>query len=373
MAHKRHMIREWLFERIHWPLIIIMTALCIVGFALLYSAANGHWSPWAGDQMMRGAVGLVLMVGITMLPLRWLLNLAYPAYALCLVLLVIVELFGVIGMGAQRWINLGFFVLQPSEPTKLALILVLARYFHRLNFEEIGRILVLVPPALLALVPAGLVLLQPNLGTAGVLMLITVGMFWVGGVRWWKFALAISSAAAAMPVAWHFLHDYQKQRVLTFLHPEADPLGAGYNILQSMIAIGSGGLYGRGFLKGPQSQLDFLPEKHTDFVYTMLAEEFGFYGTLGLLSLYIMLLVFAYHIAMSCTHHFGRMVALGVAIYFFVHVFINMAMVMGMLPVVGLPLPFLSYGGTNMLTSLAAVGLLLNVYANRDEELQRMA
>jgi len=357
---------------LHWGLILLVLAFCVAGFALQYSASGGSMHPWAMPHLTRILPGLVGMLIVAAIPLCWLMTLALPLYGLGILLLILVEVFGFIGMGAQRWINLGFMVLQPSEPMKLAVIVVLARYFHRLNFEHVGHAAALIAPLMLIGLPFLLILKQPNLGTATIILLIGVAMFFAAGVRWWKFAAVGILGLASAPVGWLLLlHDYQKQRILTFLNPEADPLGAGYNILQSQIAIGSGGVYGRGYLQGPQSQLNFLPEKHTDFIFTLLAEEFGFTGSLSLLFCFGLLLLFAYHIALTCQNHFGRMIAMGVACYFFVHIFINMAMVMGMIPVVGVPLPFLSYGGTMLLSTLLAVGLLLNVHRHRRSEISR--
>lgn len=359
--------------KLHWPLLLLTFALCATGFALLYSASNGEWQPWALPQIIRFCIGLIAMFGIALMPIEWLMHLSLPLYILTLILLVIVDLFGTMGMGAQRWLDLGFFILQPSEPAKLAVILILARYFHRLNYEQIGKLWTVAPPLIMIGIPCVLILLQPNLGTATILTGTAVAILFAAGIRWWKFLVVGVLAACAAPIGWLFLHDYQKRRVLTFLEPEADPLGAGYNILQSQIAIGSGDLWGRGFMQGPQGQLDFLPEKHTDFIFTMLAEEFGFMGSLVLLASYAALLWTGYRISLTTHHHFGRLIAFGITTYFFLHIFINMAMVMGMIPVVGVPLPFLSYGGTTLLTSQLAIGLLLNAHLHREERLQRMS
>lgn len=360
------------WHSLHWGLLAVTFLLCLIGLALQYSASGGAMSPWTWPHLSRMIIGLVGMLMVAAMPLEWLMFLALPLYGIGIALLLVVEIFGFIGMGAQRWIDLGFFILQPSEPMKLGVILVLARYYHRLNFEHIGKMATLLPPLAFIAVPALLILKQPNLGTAAIVLFIGAAMLFATGVRWWKFAVVGVLGLAAAPVGWLFLlHDYQKQRILTFLNPEADPLGAGYNIMQSKIAIGSGGLYGRGYLQGPQSQLNFLPEKHTDFIFTMLAEEFGFSGSLLLVCLLLLLLLFAYHIALTAQNHFGRMIAIGVASYFFVHMFINMAMVMGLIPVVGVPLPFLSYGGTMLITTLLAVGLLLNVHRHRLTRISR--
>jgi rod shape determining protein RodA len=254
---------------------------------------------------------------------------------------------------------------------KIALVLAIAKYFHTLSLEDVGHPVKLVTPILMVLAPVGLVLLQPNLGTAMLLMLASTAMFFAGGVRWWKFLIVIALAAAVAPLAWHHLHDYQKARLMTFLNPGADPLGSGYNILQSKIALGSGGLFGKGFGQGTQNQLQFLPEKHTDFIFVVLAEEFGIFGAVVLLSLYFLLLAYGFMIALTCRNQFGRLVAFGLTTSFFLYVFVNVAMVTGTIPVVGIPLPLVSYGGTAMLTLLIGCGLLLGISVHRDVRISR--
>jgi rod shape determining protein RodA len=281
-------------------------------------------------------------------------------------LLLYVEVAGEIGMGAQRWIDLKYIQLQPSEMMKIALVLALARYFHRLSLEDVRSPFALFAPAAMAAVPAALVLMQPDLGTAGILLMLGAGIFFIAGVRLWKFILVMVAGLSALPVAWSFLHDYQKDRILIFLNPSADPLGAGYHITQSKIAFGNGGLLGKGFLGGTQAQLNFLPEHHTDFIFTMVAEESGLIGTLTVLLLYTLILVYGYAIAFNAKSHFGRIIAIGMTLNLFLYVFINMAMVMGLIPVVGVPLPMISYGGTAMITVMAGFGLLMSVYINRD-------
>ena len=244
--------------------------------------------------------------------------------------------------------------------------MTLARYFHGLSIEDVGRPTKLIAPILMTLVPVALILKQPDLGTALMLMMASGIVFFAAGVRIWKFALVLAAGLAAIPVGWGMLHDYQRNRVLTFLNPERDPLGAGYHILQSKIALGSGGVFGRGFMQGTQSHLNFLPEKQTDFIFTMLAEEFGMVGGLTLLALYTLIIIFGLAIALRCRHHFGRLLALGLTANFFLYVFINIAMVMGLIPVVGVPLPLLSYGGTVMLTLMCGFGVVQSVNVHRD-------
>ncbi len=356
---------------LNWGMIALIVLIGMIGVALLYSAGGKSWHPWAGPQLARFAVGLCLMMAIALTDIRVWLHFAYPSYGLMLFLLIVVEVMGHIGMGAQRWINLGFFVIQPSELMKITLVMALAKYFHSLSIEDIGQPIKLLAPMAMVLAPVGLVLLQPNLGTALLLTLASGAVFFTGGVRWWKFVILIAIAAAVLPMAWHHLHDYQKARLMTFMNPGTDPLGHGYNIIQSKIALGSGGLFGRGFGQGTQSQLQFLPEKHTDFIFVVLAEEFGMMGALFLLLLYFLLIAYGFMIALTCHNQFGRLAAFGLTVTLFLYVFANVAMVTGTIPVVGIPLPLVSYGGTAMLTLLIGCGLLLSISVHRDLRISR--
>ncbi len=357
--------------QLSWGLILLICVIAGLGVMLLYSAGGGSWDPWAQRQAIRFGMAFGIMLVIALVDLRVWLRLAYPLYAITFMLLIAVEIMGHIGMGAQRWINFGVIVLQPSELMKIALTLALARYFHALPLEQAKKPLFLIPPLILIAAPIGLVLLQPNLGTATLLGLGSAMVLWGAGVAWWVFALGAAAVAAIAPIGWHFLHDYQKQRVLTFLNPESDPLGTGYNILQSKIAFGSGGLMGKGFLNGSQSQLAFLPEKHTDFIFVVLAEEFGMVGALILLGLYAALIAYGFYIAITSRNQFGRLVALGVTASLFLYVCVNVAMISGLIPVVGIPLPLVSYGGTAMLTLMIGCGLLLCVAAHREVRLSK--
>jgi rod shape determining protein RodA len=294
------------------------------------------------------------------------MKIAYPFYALSLALLVAVEIMGEVGMGAQRWLDLGFVQIQPAELAKIAIVLAIARHFHGLTHEQIGNPLHLIWPLLLAAVPAFLIFKQPKLGTTLVVLATTGIVFFMAGVRIWKFVLVGFAGGAAVPVAWSLLRDYQKNRVLMFLNPESDPLGAGYHIIQSKIALGSGGVWGKGLLGGTQSHLQFLPEKQTDFIFTMLSEEFGFVGGLALIGLYTVVVLYGLGIAYRARSQFGRLVAIGILSGIYLNALINMAMVMGLVPVVGEPLPLVSYGGTSMLTLLFGIGILIGVYVHRD-------
>ncbi len=349
----------------NWSLLLLLIMTTAFGIAMLYSAAQG-WDPWASRQLARFGVGLAVMMAIALIDIRIWMRYAYVIYFLGLVLLVVVEVAGATGMGAQRWINLGGFNFQPSEVMKMVLVLGLARYFHGVGLEDIGRLRYLIVPLAMILAPAALVLRQPDLGTAIMLLLGGAGILFLVGVRWWKFAVVIGLGLGALPIAWSFMRDYQRQRIFTFLDPESDPLGAGYHILQSKIALGSGGVTGKGFLLGTQSQLNFLPERHTDFIFTMLAEELGMIGGLALLSLYFLMLAYAVAVSLRVRNQFGRILGVGVCFTVFLYVFINVAMVMGLVPVVGVPLPLISYGGTAMLSVLIGFGLLLSASIHRD-------
>jgi rod shape determining protein RodA len=365
---------QYVFQKLrHLPLGIIFSILMVssIGFVMMYSAAGGDFRPWAQKQLFHFAIGFPLMILIAVVHIRVWYRLAYLSYLGCLLLLVIVVVIGHKAMGATRWIDLGVMKLQPSELMSICLVLTLARYFHGLGIQKIGNLKSLLPPIGLVLLPVALILKQPDLGTAIILLAIGGGVFFVAGVRLWKFALLIVLALVAAPIAWQFLHDYQKKRIMTFLDPERDPLGAGYNIIQSKIAIGSGGLFGKGLLNGSQSQLNFLPEHQTDFVFTMLAEELGFVGGGIVLILNCMIILFSFRTAVICKSHYGRLVAMGVAISFFLHLFINIAMVMGLLPVVGAPLPLISYGGTIMLATLIGFGFILNTHIHRNTSMHR--
>jgi rod shape determining protein RodA len=356
---------------ISWGLVLLITIVACFGIAMLYSAADGNMQPWAAKQTLRFAIALIPMLGAALLGIRYWFRLAYWTYLTALLLVIAVDLRGFVGMGAQRWIDLGVIQLQPSELMTVALMLALARYFHHLGNEADLKIRSLILPSLMILVPAALVLKQPDLGTAVMLLMAGAVMFFLAGLRLRFFLLMGGVAAAGIPIVWRFLRDYQKSRIYTFLNPDSDPLGAGYHILQSKIAFGSGGLFGKGFLFGTQSHLSFLPEKQTDFIFTTLAEEFGLIGALTLLILYCIIFVYGFAIALRSRNTFGKLLAMGIAINFFLYVFINTAMVTGLIPVVGVPLPLISFGGTAMLTVMFGFGLLMSVCVDRDVRLNR--
>ncbi len=374
MILERRLIREPSFGlatklwNISWFYVLLLCALAGVGYAALYSAAGGSPDPYASRQALRFAFGLVMMLAISVVDIRFIARLAWPVYLVSVALLVLVLRMGHVGKGAQRWIDLGGFQMQPSELAKIGLILVLASWFHRASNERVGNPLFLIPPIILVLIPVGLILKEPNLGTAVITAVVGGAVFLGAGVRWWKFALVAVLGGLAAPIAYSHLHDYQRQRITTFLNPESDPLGAGYNIIQSKIALGAGGMWGKGFLQGTQGHLNFLPEKQTDFIFTMLAEEFGLVGSLSVLGLLLLIVMGALLIGLRCRHQFGRLVAIGIAVNFFMYVFVNVAMVMGAIPVGGVPLPLVSYGGSALLTVMFGMGILMSVHVHRDVE-----
>ena len=359
--------------RISWGLIFLTSVIACIGFGMLYSAADGNMNPWASRQILRFAAGLIVVLVIAVIDIRIWMRWAYVIYVATLATLFAVEFFGLIGMGAQRWLYFGWFQLQPSELMKIALVLALARYFHRMTLDDARRPALLVTPILMLLAPMVLVLRQPDLGTAAMLVVGAGAIFFVSGVALRYFAIGGAIAAAGVPIAWQFLREYQRERIRTFLNPEADPLGAGYHILQSKIALGSGGLFGRGFMHGTQSHLSFLPEHQTDFIFTMLAEELGLVGAATLIGLYVLLFAYGFAIALRARNHFGRLLGIGLTTTLFLYVFINIAMVVGLIPVVGVPLPLISYGGTAMITVLFSLGLLMCVFVHRDEQINRLS
>jgi rod shape determining protein RodA len=363
--------RDKLYE-INWGLVLLISLIAGIGFAMLYSVAGGSVSPWAGKQMVRFVIGFVLMLIVSVTDVRYWMNFAYPAYGISLVLLIAVELFGHEGLGAQRWLSIGPIDIQPSEFMKISLVLALARYLHGQSVEDVSRPLKLAIPLLMIALPAGLVAIQPNLGTTIILVADGISLLFLAGLSWWWIAPTMAVGAAAVPLAWRFvLHDYQKARVMTFLNPESDALGAGWNITQAKIAIGSGGVAGKGFLEGTQSRLNFLPEKQTDFIVTNYAEEFGFVGCIALFLLFAVVIGYGVQIAMSARSQFARLLAVGITLNFFFYIMINAAMVMGLIPVVGIPMPLISYGGTALISVLVGFGLLMSVHVHRQVEIPR--
>ena len=357
---------------LNWPLVLLLTAVASVGFLMLYSVSGGSLSPWAEPQMKRFGVGLIGMFVIAMVPVWFWRNVSGVAYGLSLLLLLYVEFFGHVGMGAQRWINLGFIRLQPSELMKIALVMFLAAYYDWLPVKKVSHPLWVLIPVLIIVLPTFLVVKQPDLGTA--ILLLTGGgaVMFLAGVHWAYFATVISAAVGLVWTVfqsrgtdWQLIKDYQFRRIDTFLDPSQDQLGAGYHITQSKIALGSGGWTGRGYMQGTQSRLNFLPEKHTDFIFTTLAEEFGFVGSISLLALYALIMVFCVGSAMNNQNRYASLLTLGIATTFFLFFAVNMSMVMGLAPVVGVPLPLVSYGGSAMLVLMLAFGLVQSAHIHK--------
>ena len=357
--------------RVHWPLLIVAAAIAAIGTAALYSVAGGSFQPWAERHALRFLVATLIVVLLAMVrPETWLKS-AYPLYAAALILLALVPVAGVEALGARRWIGSGIFSFQPSEFMKLALILALARYYQWLPAARVSKPLAVLIPLAMILIPVALTLRQPDLGTAVLFAATGLSLMYFAGTPLLYFLGGLAAAAAASPFVWSRLHDYQRRRIQIFLKPEHDPLGSGYHIAQSKIAIGSGGVTGKGFIHGTQSQLDFVPEKHTDFIVTLLGEEWGFAGLMILLALYTLMLVLMFSMALRCRNNFSRLVIAGSAIVLFVYVFINIAMVTGLVPVVGIPLPLVSYGGTSMMTLMVGIGLAMSGYVHGREPIRR--
>lgn len=357
---------------LNWPLVVLLCAVAGIGVLMLFSVAGGSWTPWAEPQLKRFAFGLILMVGVALVPIWFWRNIAGLAYAGSIFLLLLVKFVGVSGMGAQRWIDIGFMQLQPSEVAKITLVMVLAAYYDWLDVDKTSRPQWVLLPVVLILLPTFLVVTQPDLGTSILLVLGGGIMMFLAGVHWLYFAAIFAIGAgivfsvfASRGTEWQLLNDYQYRRIDTFVDPSNDPLGAGYHITQSKIALGSGGWSGRGFMQGTQSRLNFLPEKHTDFIFTTLAEEFGFIGAFSLLVLYGLILFFTISSALKNRDRFGSLVTLGVAATFFLFFAVNMSMVMGLAPVVGVPLPLVSWGGSAMLVLLGAFGLTQSAHVHR--------
>ena len=358
--------------RVPWLFVLLLGGVAAIGYVALWTAGSGNPDAYAQKHALRFGFCLVIMLSIAFIDIRIILRFAWVGYAFALALLVLVLFHGNVGKGAQRWLDIGPVQLQPSELMKIMLALGLAAWFHRASWERMGNPLFLIPPALMVLIPVGLILKQPNLGTALITAMIGAAVFWAAGMRWWKFALIAGAAGIAAPIAYDHLRDYQRARITTFLDPESDPLGAGYNIIQSKIALGSGGMSGKGFLQGTQGHLNFLPEKQTDFIFTLIAEEFGFIGAMATLFMLLSVIVFCYIVAFRSRHQFGRLLAIGLGTNFFLYVFVNVAMVTGAIPVGGVPLPLISHGGSAMLTVMIGFGLLLSAYVHRDAELGPM-
>jgi rod shape determining protein RodA len=354
-------------KALHWGMILIVVMLACIGTAMQFAVDGGSWAPDAGMHIQRFAFALPVMILLATLPLGWWMKIAYPLYGFALVLLIAVELVGKTKLGAQRWLDVGPTDIQPSELMKIAIVLAIARYYHNMPSSHGARWASMLIPLTMAAIPTALVFHQPDLGTGLLVFAAGLGMIFVAGLPWRTIAMGAAGLAVIVPVFFTFgMHDYQRERVLTFLQPDRDPMGEGYHITQSVIAIGSGGFGGKGFLEGSQAQNDFLPEKQTDFIFAALAEELGFLGAGGTLWLFGILIALGLYTAREAKATFARFAALGVVITLTCYVVINIGMVMGLLPVVGVPLPLISYGGTAMFTMLTGIALLLAAWRTRD-------
>lgn len=357
---------------INWGLIVLIIGAAFSGFVMLISVAGGSLDPWASAQIQRFSIGLLAMFIIAMTPIWIWRNVSVPIYIVALLLLLLVEFLGSTGMGAQRWINLGFINLQPSEVAKVALIMLMAAYYDWLPTDKVSKPLWVLVPVIFISLPVLLVLQQPDLGTSILLLISGVIVMFLAGVHWVYFGTVIALTSGfvvalfkSRGTEWQLLQDYQFLRIDTFLDPDKDPLGAGYHITQSKIALGSGGWTGRGFMEGTQSRLNFLPEKHTDFIFTTIAEEFGFIGTISILAIYVGIIIFCLHSALKHKERFSSLLSLGLTVTFFLFFAVNMSMVMGLAPVVGVPLPLISYGGSAMLVLMGAFGLIQSAHVHR--------
>lgn len=356
--------------RFSWGLFVPMCMVLTISIMVLYSAGGGNWRPFALSQLMKIILGFGVFFFAAFTNIKTWIKSAYLIYAIALIMIVLVTFVGHTGMGAQRWLNLGIIHIQPSELIKIALVLALARYFAWFNSVELGQFKNYLAPGLMLLVPFGLIVAQPDLGTALSLGMITVGVFYIVGANKKWFIIAAVLGLMAAPAIWFGgLHDYQRGRIITLFNPNSDLQGAGYQINQAKIAFGSGGMLGQGYMKGSQSQQSFLPEKQTDFIFTMLGEELGFIGAFGLLAIYTWIVVLLFWAAKKCRNRFGQLICFGFMLNFFVYYFINISMVLGLLPTVGVPLPLMSFGGSSLLSLMFGFGLCQNAYIHKDQQL----
>ena len=356
--------------RFSWGLFVPMCLVLTLSIVVLYSAGGGSWRPFALSQLSKIIIGFGVFWIAALSNIKTWIKSAYLIYAVALIMIILVTFVGHTGMGAQRWLNLGFFHVQPSELIKIALVLALARYFAWMNSVELTQFKNYLVPGAMLLVPFALIVAQPDLGTALSLGMITVGFFYiVGANRKWFIIAAILGLMAAPAVWYGGLHDYQRGRIITFLNPDSDVQGAGYQINQAKIAFGSGGMIGKGYMKGSQSQQSFLPEKQTDFIFTMLGEEFGFMGAFALLAIYTWIIIVLFWAAKTCRNRFGQLICFGFMLNFFIYYFINISMVLGLMPTVGVPLPLMSFGGSSLLSLMFGFGLAQNAHIHKDQQL----
>ena len=357
-------------SRFSLPLFIPMCVVLLFSVVVLFSAGGGSWTPFALSQLLKILFGMAIFFYVSFSNIKTWIKSAYFIYLIILILIILVTFIGDIGMGAQRWLSLGFINIQPSEFIKIALVLALARYFAWQNSVELSQFKNYLIPIIMMLVPFVLICAQPDLGTAVSLGMITVGMFYIVGANKKWFLIAGILTLLAAPVIWYGgLHDYQRNRIITFINPELDAKGSGYQINQAKIAFGSGGIVGKGYLSGTQAQQSFLPEKQTDFIFTMMGEEFGFVGAFMLLMIYTFIVIMLFWAAKTCRNRFGQLICFGFMLNFFIYYFINISMVLGILPTVGVPLPLMSFGGSSLISLLFGFGLCQNAHIHKDQQL----
>ena len=356
--------------RFSWVMFAPMCLILVISEVILYSAGGGSWQPFALSQLLKIIVGMCVFFLAAFTNIKFWLKSAYTVYAIAAILIVLVTFVGHTGMGAQRWLNLGFLHIQPSELFKIALVMALARYFAWMNSVELSKFKNYLVPTFMMLIPFGLVVMQPDLGTAISIALITLGIFYIVGANKKWFIIGAILAVMAAPVVWFGgMHQYQRERIITFLDPDHDAKGAGYQINQAKIAFGSGGLFGKGYMNGSQSQQSFLPEKQTDFIFTMLGEEFGFFGAFTIIFTYTLIIIILFWAAKTCRNRFGQLICFGFMLNFFIYYFINISMVLGLVPTVGVPLPLMSFGGSSLLSLMFGFGLCENAHIHKDQQL----
>ncbi len=351
-------------QNLNYLLIFLVILITFIGAAGLYSAAGGSYNPWASRHLLRFIILLLLAVFISFINIKKIYKYSYLIFILSLLLLVSVELVGVFGKGATRWINIFGFSLQPSELIKIAIVLALARFYNDLKFEDVKKIINLFFPFLILFIPFFFVVIQPDLGTALSIVILGTFILFASGIKIWKFIIAFFIIICSIPLLLSYLKPYQKDRVISFLNPEDDALGRGYQLIQSKIALGSGGLSGKGFLEGTQSYLQYLPEKQTDFIFTLIGEEFGFIGTIFIILLFLLVISICFYVSIKSNHIYGRLLSIGIGTNIFIYVIMNISMVSGLMPVVGIPMPLVSYGGSAMLSIMISIGLVLNIELN---------
>ena len=350
------------FKKLNWLLVFLISFLSFVGLVMIYSATYGDDDRVFISHFSKICLGLSIMIAVSLIDLNFIKKHAYLFYLIGIILLIFATFYGIVGKGSRRWLNLGGLVFQPSELIKILVIITLAKFFDEKKIQSARDYIFLILPIFLILSPFFLILIQPDLGTAMVVLLLGLIIFYISGISWKFFGVLSLFFIGSAPYIWGSLKEYQQKRILTLFDPESDPLGSGYHIIQSQIAVGSGGIFGKGWTKGSQSHLDFLPEKHTDFIFSMLGEEFGFLGTISVIGLICLITYLTYSIASkSFSDNFNKMVGYGIiSNYFFVSM-INMSMVIGILPVVGLPLPLVSYGGSSMISYFIGFGIILSI------------